>query len=198
MAALHPEKVKNILTIATPGDAQADDVILSVWTKRMNVDALLDAFGNVPSILLNAAFALRSPIEYLHKYPHFFEEAHDFESILEFFATETWLQDSLPVIGEIFREFVKCYYQQNLFIKNQMRIDGAEIDLSKISAPFLNVVASRDDLVAPASSKALNDVVGSDDKSLIEHHSGHVGLIIGERAHKEVWPTVGEWLRQRS
>ncbi|MGB8189705.1 MAG: alpha/beta fold hydrolase, partial [Nitrososphaeraceae archaeon] len=113
-AALHPEKVKNILTIATPGDAQADDVILSVWTKRMNVDALLDAFGNVPSTLLNAAFALRSPIEYLHKYPHFFEEAHDFESMLEFFATETWLQDSLPVIGEIFREFVKCYYQQNL------------------------------------------------------------------------------------
>ena len=91
-AALHPEKVKNILTIATPGDAQADDVILSVWTKRMNVDALLDAFGNVPSTLLNAAFALRSPIEYLHKYPHFFEEAHDFESMLEFFATETWLK----------------------------------------------------------------------------------------------------------
>jgi polyhydroxyalkanoate synthase subunit PhaC len=69
----------------------------------MNVDALLDAFGNVPSILLNAAIALRSPIEYLHKYPHFFEEAHDFESMLEFFATETLLQDSLPVIGEIFR-----------------------------------------------------------------------------------------------
>ena len=133
MQALHPEKVKNILTIATPGDAQADDVILSVWTKRMNVDALLDAFGNVPSTLLNAAFALRSPIEYLHKYPHFFEEAHDFESMLEFLATETWLQDSLPVIGEIFREFVKCYYQQNLLIRNQMRIDGAEIDLSKIS-----------------------------------------------------------------
>jgi polyhydroxyalkanoate synthase len=102
-AALHPDKVKNLLTIATPGDAQADDVILSVWTKRMNVDALLDAFGNVPSILLNAAIALRSPIEYLHKYPHFFEEAHDFESMLEFFATETLLQDSLPVIGEIFR-----------------------------------------------------------------------------------------------
>ena len=53
--------------------------------------------------------------------------------MLEFFATETWWQDSLPVIGEIFREFVKCYYQQNLFIRNQMRIDGAEIDLRKIS-----------------------------------------------------------------
>ena len=54
MATLHPEKVKNILTIATLGDAQADDVILSLWTKRMNVDALLDAFGNVPSTLLNS------------------------------------------------------------------------------------------------------------------------------------------------
>ncbi len=47
-ADLYPEKVKNILTITTPGDAQADDVILGVWTKRMNVDAPLDAFGNVP------------------------------------------------------------------------------------------------------------------------------------------------------
>ena len=77
-----------------------------------------------------------------------------------------------------------------------MRIDGAEIDLSKISPPIPQRRASRDDPVAPASSKALNNVVGSNDKSLIEHHSGHVGLIIGERAHKEVWPTVGEWLKR--
>lgn len=76
----------------------------------MNVDILLDAFGNVPSALLNAAFALRSPVEYLLKYPFFFERPHDLESILEFFATETWLHDSSPVVGEIYREFIKCYY----------------------------------------------------------------------------------------
>ena len=28
--------------------------------------------------------------------------------------------------------------------------------------------------------------------------SGHVGLIIGQRAHKEVWPKVANWLREHS
>lgn len=197
-AALHPEKVKNVITIATPGDFSADDALLSVWAKNMNIDTLLDVFGNAPSILLNAAFALRNPIENIHKYPRFFEQPHGLESALEFFATETWLYDSPPVIGEIYREFVKYCYQQNLFIKNQMKVDGSLVDLRSISAPFLNVVAHSDDLVAPASSIALNNVVGSKDKSIIEFPSGHVGLIIGQHAHKELWPKVGDWLKTYS
>jgi class III poly(R)-hydroxyalkanoic acid synthase PhaC subunit len=197
-AALHPEKVKNVITIATPADFSLDDTLLSVWTKSMKVDALLDAFGNVPAMLLNAAFALRNPMENIHKYPHFFEQPHGLESTLGFLATETWLYDTTPVIGEIYREFVKYCYQQNLLIKNQMKVDGNLVDLKAITAPFLNVVAQKDDLVAPLSSTALNKVVGSKDKNIIEFPSGHVGLIIGQRAHNEVWPKVGSWLKTRS
>jgi class III poly(R)-hydroxyalkanoic acid synthase PhaC subunit len=197
-ADLHPEKVKNVITIATPGDSSLDDTLLSVWTKGMDVDTLLNAFGNVPSTLLNEAFALRNPVEYIHKYPHFFEQPHGLESVLEFFATETWLYDSPPIIGEIYREFVKYCYQQNLFIRNKMMVDSVLVSLKDINMPFLNVVAQRDDLVASPSSIALNSAVGSADKSAIEFQSGHVGLIIGQRAHQEVWPKVGDWLRERS
>jgi poly[(R)-3-hydroxyalkanoate] polymerase subunit PhaC len=197
-AALHPEKVKNVITLATPGDYSIDNTLLSHWTRSMNVDALLNAFGNVPSMFLNAAFALRNPIENIHKYPHFFEQLHGLESTLEFLATETWLYDSPPVIGEIYREFVKYCYQQNLLIKNQMKVDGNYVDLKNIKVPFLNLVAHKDDLVPPDSSIALNNGVGSKDKSMIEFPSGHVGLVIGQRAHKEVWPKVGNWLRERS
>ena len=197
-AALHPEKVKNVITIATPGDFSLDATLLSVWTKGMDVDTLLNAFGNVPSTLLNEAFALRNPVEYWHKYPHFFEQPHGLESIMEFLATETWLYDSTPVVGEIYREFVKYCYQQNLFIRNEMKVDGVLVNLKDINMPYLNVAAQRDDLVASRSSTALNNAVGSIDKNAIEFQSGHVGLIIGQRAHKEVWPKVGNWLRERS
>ena len=50
----------------------------------------------------------------------------------------------------------------------------------------------------PESSTALNNAVGSKDKSIIEFPSGHVGLIIGQRVHKDVWPKVGGWLKHRS
>ena len=53
--------------------------------------------------------------------------------------------------------------------------------------------------MAPNSSKALNDALtGSNDKSLIEFNSGHVGLMIGKNAHKELWPKVGEWIKNHS
>jgi class III poly(R)-hydroxyalkanoic acid synthase PhaC subunit len=197
-AALHPEKVKNVITVATPGDFSLDDGLLSVWTRSLNVDAVLSAFGNAPSTLLNTAFALRSPIDYLHKYPHFLEEPQDFGSIAEFFATQIWLNDSPPVIGEIFRQFVKDCYQKNLLIKNQLEVGALRVNLRNVTMPFLNVVASKDDLVAPESSKALNDAVGSADKNLIEFQSGHVGLLTSSRAHKELWAKVGSWLKQLS
>jgi polyhydroxyalkanoate synthase len=198
-AALHPEKVKNVITLATPGDFDLDDGLLTLWTKKINVDSMVEAFGNVPSMMLNAAFALRSPIDFLHKYAHFFEKPRDIESFMEFFATEMWLYDSPPVIGEIYRQFVKDCYQQNLLIKNEMKIgEGMVVDLKNISMPYLNILATKDDLVAPNSSKALNDVVGSDDKSLLEFDSGHVGACIGSKAHKELWSKVGHWLISRS
>lgn len=198
-AALHPEKVKNIVTLAAPGDFHADDGLLSVWTRSINTDFVVDVFGNIPSAMLNAAFALRSPIDYLHKYPHFFEKPRDFDSIIEFFATEMWLYDSPPVIGEIYRQFVKDCYQKNLLIKNKMTIgDNMFVDLGNVKMPFLNVLATKDDLVAPASSRALNEAVGSTDKKLIEFQSGHVGACISPKAHAELWPSVGSWLKDRS
>jgi poly(3-hydroxyalkanoate) synthetase len=42
------------------------------------------------------------------------------------------------------------------------------INPKSIAAPFLNVVAQKDDLVAPPSSIALNNAVGSKDNSIIE------------------------------
>jgi polyhydroxyalkanoate synthase subunit PhaC len=207
-AAIHPEKVKNLITIATPGDFDLDDSLLSVWTKAIRENYLLNAFGNLPGAILNAAFILRNPIEYSHKYFHFFEQPRSLEETAEFFATETWLYDSPPIIAEIYREFTEYCYKQNLLIKNKMKIeetsddnDGNDmiINLKNINMPFLNIVAKRDDLVAPSSSKALNNALTeSHDKDLIEFNSGHVGLMIGKNAHKEVWPKVGAWLKRRS
>jgi poly(3-hydroxyalkanoate) synthetase len=79
-----------------------------------------------------------------------------------------------------------------------MVIDGnKKIDLSKIKQPFLNVIAKKDDLVDPQSSRAINDVIGSVDKSIIEFNSGHVGACISSRAHEELWPKVGDWLKSK-
>ena len=104
---LYPEKVKNVITIATPEDFNLDNSLLSLWTKSINEDHILDTFGNVPGMLLNSGFNLRRPIGYSHNYFHFFEQPRSIVSIIEFLATEMWLYDSPSIIGEIYREFAE-------------------------------------------------------------------------------------------
>jgi class III poly(R)-hydroxyalkanoic acid synthase PhaC subunit len=198
-ASLHPEKVANVVTLATPGDFSLDNSILAKWTRAIDADALVDAFGNAPSAMLNAAFLARSPIDFFHKYPHFFERPRELEAIKQFLATEMWLYDSPPVAGEIFRQFVNDCYKSNLLILNKMELaKGQLIDLRKMTMPYLNVIASNDDLVAPASSRTINNAIGSTDKTSLEFKSGHVGLCTSSAAHNELWPRVGSWLKEQS
>lgn len=198
-AALHPEKVANVITLATPGDFSLDKGLLALWTRNIDADAIVDAFGNAPSVMLNAAFGLKSPLDVMHKYQHFFEKPRDMEAIRQFFATEMWLYDSPPVIGEIYKQFVNDCYKDNLLIQNKMVVgNDQKVDLTKVTMPYLNIVASKDDLVAPESSRALNAAVGSKDKRIIEFKSGHVGACISPEAHKTLWPQVGQWLKKNS
>jgi polyhydroxyalkanoate synthase len=78
------------------------------------------------------------------------------------------------------------------------------VDLKNISIPILNIVADKDDLVSSKSSipitehKDNNGFISSKDKKLIEFPSNHVELCISYKAHKDLWPQVINWLKERS
>ncbi|HEY4353906.1 MAG TPA: alpha/beta fold hydrolase, partial [Paraburkholderia sp.] len=54
-AALHSERVHNLVTMVTPVDFQTPDNLLSRWVQGIDVDALVAAHGVVPGEVLNAA-----------------------------------------------------------------------------------------------------------------------------------------------
>lgn len=197
-SATNHDNVKNLILHATPVDMEKQKTTIENWASHLNADNLVDTFGNVPGWLLNFAFFLRNPIENILKYPKYFSEPRTLDEIMQFFTTETWLYDSTPIIGEVYREIVDQIYRQNLLIKNKMRVDADIINLKDITIPVLNIVGTKDDLVPPSSSKTIMDVIGSSDKKLIEFPTGHVGLCISQAAHEKLWPEVGKWLAQRS
>lgn len=194
----NPDNVKNLVLHATPVDVEKQKTTIENWAAHLNADHLVDTFGNVPGWLLNLAFFLRNPVENILKYPKYFSEPRTRDEFMQFFATETWLYDSTPIIGEVYREIVDQIYRQNLLIKNKMRVGSDIINLKNITMPVLNIVGTRDDLVPPSSSKPIMDIITSSDKKLIEFPTGHVGLCISQAAHEKLWPEVGNWLAQRS
>jgi polyhydroxyalkanoate synthase len=200
--ALHPERIRNLILMAAPIDFANQDGLLGIWTRGENfdVDKFIDAFGNCPADFLQTSFLLLRPVGNLIEKPiNFYENMHDDKFLDDFLTTETWLNDNIPVPGEIYREFVKYLYQRNLLTQNRMPVGKHIVNLQNITCPVLNIMAGKDDLVPCSQGTPFTDLVGSKDrKTILLNGSGHVGLAIGARAQKEVWPQACEWLAERS
>src|SRR5208282_1642388 len=152
-----------------------------------------------PAEFLQSSFLLLKPVQNLLEKPlNFFENLDNDEFMEDFITMETWLNDNIAVPGEIFREFVKYLYQQNLLVQGRMPVGVKTVDLRRITCPVLNIMARNDDLVPCAQSAPFNDLVGSTDRSSIMFPAGHIGLAIGSKAQREVWPKVVTWLAERS
>lgn len=197
-SALHPENVKNLILHATPADFGKQPTILESWIKDLDVKKFVKTFGNVPSSFLNIAFILRNPLEAALKYQFYFSYPRSTKEIMQFFAVESWLYDSVPIIGKAFEQIINDIYKKNLMIQNKMMLGENLVDLKKITMPVLNIVGTNDDLVSAESSRTITDVISSKDKKILEFPTGHVGLCISRTAHKRLWPKVGKWLKEHS
>jgi class III poly(R)-hydroxyalkanoic acid synthase PhaC subunit len=197
-SAIHPKDVKNLILHATPVDFGKPPTVLESWIKDLDVKKFVNTFGNVPSSFLNIAFILRNPLEAALKYPFYFSQPRSIKEITQFFAVESWLYDSVPIIGKTFEKIIEDIYKKNLLIQNKMMLGDTLIDLKNITVPVLNIVGTNDDLVSAESSRTITDVISSKDKKTLEFPTGHVGLCISKTAHKKLWPEVGKWLKEHS
>ncbi len=199
--ALYPEDVKNLILMTAGIDFKVDGGMLNLWGDKPNfdVDKFVDAYGNVPPEFLQTGFLIMKPIQNMvSKYISFYENIENEDFVENFVAMEKWVNDNIPVAGEVFREFIKLCYQENQLVENKLRINGKLVELKKISCPVLNLIAEHDHLVPPASSVVFNDLTSSKDKDTIVYPTGHIGLSVSSKALRDLWPKAADWLVARS
>ncbi len=198
-AALHPEKVRNLITMVTPVDFHTPDNTLGQWYRDLDVDLMVDTLGNIPGELLNWSFLSLKPFRLTgQKYVDMADIMEDEDRLKNFLRMEKWIFDSPDQPGEMFRQFIKYFYQQNRLIKGTLKIGGRNVDLKQIMMPVLNIYATEDHLVPPSASIPLEKYIGSKDYSTIAFKGGHIGIYVSSRSQKEIPPAIAEWLRTRS
>jgi alpha-beta hydrolase superfamily lysophospholipase len=99
-------------------------------------------------------------------------------------STEVWLEMSRWAIGQEF---------------------AYAAAFRAIDVPLLVIAGDQDRLVRPGDARECYEQSGSSDRTFwlfdaFEHgvHWGHVDLILGRHAPREVWPRLAAWLRERS
>lgn len=196
-SALHPNKIKNLVTQVTPVDFSTNDGLLFKWSKDMDFDKLVDGYnGLIPGEFLNEGFAMLKPMMKFQKQQAMVNSIDDKDKLLNFLRMEKWIADSPPQAGECFRQFMKDLYQGNKLIKGELVIGGKKVNLKNIKAPVLNIYATEDHLVPPAASIPLNENLACENES-ISFKGGHIGVFVGSKSQKELAPKVVEFLKKR-
>ncbi|CDI05778.1 class III poly(R)-hydroxyalkanoic acid synthase subunit PhaC [Candidatus Nitrosotenuis uzonensis] len=197
-AALHPEKVRNLVVTAPVIDGWKDTTVVSNMAKHIDVDKLVESIGNMPPEFMYYCFSILKPFEQgLEKYYKFFKNIHDKNFVDSFLRVEKWLSETPPIPGELFKQWIKDIYQDNLLIQNKMFVGGRQIDLQKITMPIFIQIAVGDHLVSPECSMPLYYAVASQDKTLRIYPTGHVGMIASSYSQKQILPELCQWIKER-
>jgi len=198
-ASLHPEKVKNLIATAPVIDGWRDTTVVSNLTRHIDVDKMVEVVGNMPPEFMYYCFSILKPFEQgIEKYVKFFKNIEDEKYVDNFMRIEKWLSDTPPIPGELFRQWIKDIYQDNLLIQDKMYVGGKHISLKNIKMPLFTQVAVGDHLVSPECSMPLHYSVASEDKTLRVYPTGHVGMIASSLSQKKVLPELGKWLIEHS
>lgn len=197
--ALNPDKIKNLITMVVPIDFSTNDALLFRWSKYMNIDSLVDAYGVIPGDVMNFSYLILKPLELtMNKYIGMVDKMDTPEYMTNFMRMEKWVFDSPDQAGETIRQFIKDLYQGNKLIKNELVLGGKTVDLKNITMPLLCVCAEYDHLVPLSASRPLLDAVGSKDTQFLSFKTGHIGMYVSSQSQKSIAPQIVEWTNSRS
>ena len=197
-AALHPEKVKNLVLTVTPTNFDHDAGLLNVWARSLDPDKLVASYGNIPGDIMNLGFLLLNPARLMiDKYVGFLENIHNKDFVENFVRMERWIFDSPDLPGEAFREFIQWMFRENRLIKNELVIGGKKVDLKNITMPVLNIYGKYDHLVPPAACDQLTSKIGSTDKEDLCLDTGHIGIYVSSKTQRQFGPKIIRWLTER-
>jgi polyhydroxyalkanoate synthase len=197
-AALHPDRVRNLVTMVTPVDFHTPENLLSKWIRDVDVDRMVEVLGNIPGELLNATFLSLLPLRLTsQKYAGIADIADDPAALANFLRMEKWIFDSPDQAGAAFAQFVRWFFQENRLVLGGLMIGGMRVDLGQIDCPLLNIYASQDHLVPPSATIPLRGLTGSRDYTSYEFDGGHIGIYVSARAQQLLPRAIAEWLQER-
>jgi polyhydroxyalkanoate synthase len=202
-AAMRPDDgLRNLLLLTAPLDfTHRNSLTFAKWTdeRYFDIEKVLAAYGNMPGEMIDYGAKALKPVEnWVGNYCKLWDKLDDPRAVTAWQAMNTWVTDNIPMAGAAYRQLITEFYRNNLLIQNRLRIRNEIVNLSRIRANLLTVIAEGDHITPPCQSEAIVHKVSSSDKQVYRIPGGHIGIMAGSAAHRTTWPHIEAWLGTRS
>lgn len=196
-AAIAPNTLAGLITLATPWNNNGEDNRLAQLAQQIDIPALAAATSNISGPGLATLFASLKPFALGPLRYNALADLSDADEseLAEFMRMERWMYGGPDLAGAAFVEFTQQIYQNNALANGTLPLESFRVSLSDIDIPIFNAYATQDHLVPPSAAGNLKQAV-SGAVTEMELPGGHLGLFIGRRAHKALYPAMLDWLEK--
>jgi poly[(R)-3-hydroxyalkanoate] polymerase subunit PhaC len=200
-AALNPGgAARNLVLLTTPVDTSGS--LYGNWVARDSFDPefVTEVLPSVPGAGIDWANKMMKPVtNFWTTYRTLWQNVLAGEARAEAYQSMArWVADNPPFPGRAFNQWITWMYKENKFVRNRVRLRGERVDLGQIDQNLLVVTAGADHIAPRPGTLPLLDLVSSEDVTHLDRPGGHIGLMAGSKARKEIWPDIAEWLDERS
>jgi polyhydroxyalkanoate synthase len=202
-AALRPnDGLKDLILLTAPldfSDKTAGGFARWTSSEAFNADRIVEALGNVPGEMIDYGAKSLKPVEnFIGNYISLWDRIDDPRVVEAWHAMNTWVRETIPMAGGAYRQLINDLYKENRLKEGTLMIRGERVDLQKLTASVLNVIAEADHITPPCQSESIMDQFGSQDKEIFRVRGGHIGIMAGSGAEKTTWPHIEAWLSKRA
>jgi poly(3-hydroxybutyrate) depolymerase len=198
-AALRPEHVHTLTIAGAPIDFHAGDAVIRDYVQLLS-PADLGFYQDVVRLgggvmkgefMLNGFIAIK-PENEVAKHLQLLANIHDAEHVTRHRAFEDWFKHTQDIPGAFYLWIVEHLFRDNALIRGELTVDGARVDLRRISCPLNLLAGETDHITPPPQVFALAGAVSTAPQHITRRTTsgGHLGLFMGREALREQWPSI--------
>lgn len=195
LACMRPGDLAGLALLAAPWDFHSGRPATGHGTLPLHALAGMSGMsGSAPVDLLQTLFAAVDPMAIPRKFARFAMTSPTSTAATRFVAIEDWLNDGVPLGADLAARCWLDWYGNNIPARGRWKIDGVAIQPARLDLPTFLAIPTEDRIVPAASALAL--AKGLRNSEVIRPASGHVGMVAGRSARRELWSPLMTWLQR--
>ena len=192
--------VKNLVLLTMPIDGRDSTYANWVGDEEFDVDKVSELWGSVPGGAIDFANKMMKPVtNFWTTYRRLWDGVQEGTARREAYQSMAkWVADNPPFAGRAWREWIRLMYRDASLLRGRVRLRDRLVDLGRIDQNVLVITAGADHIAPRPGTMPFFDLISSKDVEHFDRPGGHIGLVAGSTARKELWPGIAEWLAKRS
>ena len=192
--------VRNLALLTMPIDGRRSTYATWLGDESFDLERTSELWGTVPGPMIDFANKMMKPVtNYWTTYRRLWENVQDGTARREAYQSMAkWVADNPPFAGRAWSQWVQMMYRDAALPGGRVRLRDRSVDLGRIDQSVLVISAGADHIAPRVGTMPFFDLIASEDVEHFDRPGGHIGLIAGSAARKEIWPGIAQWLAERS